>query len=243
MEKHTNDLTINQEIAGYCRISVDEELDRDNTSIENQKKIIEEFVKAKFPTCKLSIYEDRDRSGYTFEQREGYQQLRKKLMNGDISVLIVKDFSRFSRRNSKGLVELEDLRDAGVRIISIGDAIDYPTYDDWTAIQFRFLINEMPVTDISKKVRSVISRRQADGEWICSVPYGYIISNMKKQEISVVTDEAEVVRKVFELYNDGWGYKKIANYLTDKKIPTPRMKEIQRAEERGDECKLKAKPE
>lgn len=243
MDKNTNDLTLCQEIAGYCRISVDEELDRDNTSIENQKKIIEEFVKAKFPKCKLSIYEDRDRSGYTFEQREGYQKLRKKLMNSHISVLIVKDFSRFSRRNSKGLVELEDLRDAGVRIISIGDAIDYPTYDDWTAIQFRFLINEMPVTDTSKKVRNVISRRQADGEWICSVPYGYIISNMKKQEISVVPDEAEVIRKVFELYNDGWGYKKIANYFTDKKIPTPRMKEIQRAEERGDECKLKAKPE
>ena len=243
MDKNTNDHTLCQEIAGYCRISVDEELDRDNTSIENQKKIIEEFVKAKFPKCKLSIYEDRDRSGYTFEQREGYQKLRKKLMNSHISVLIVKDFSRFSRRNSKGLVELEDLRDAGVRIISIGDAIDYPTYDDWTAIQFRFLINEMPVTDTSKKVRNVISRRQADGEWICSVPYGYIISNMKKQEISVVPDEAEVIRKVFELYNDGWGYKKIANYLTDKKIPTPRMKEIQRAEERGDECKLKAKPE
>lgn len=243
MDKNTNDLTLCQEIAGYCRISVDEELDRDNTSIENQKKIIEDFVKAKFPKCKLSIYEDRDRSGYTFEQREGYQKLRKKLMNSHISVLIVKDFSRFSRRNSKGLVELEDLRDAGVRIISIGDAIDYPTYDDWTAIQFRFLINEMPVTDTSKKVRNVISRRQADGEWICSVPYGYIISNMKKQEISVVPDEAEVIRKVFELYNDGWGYKKIANYLTDKKIPTPRMKEIQRAEERGDECKLKAKPE
>jgi len=243
MEKHTTDIIVNKEIAGYCRISVDEELDRDNTSIENQKKIIEEFMKAKFPKCKLTIYEDRDRSGYTFEQREQYQQLRKRLMNGEISILIVKDFSRFSRRNSKGLVELEDLRDAGVRIISIGDAIDYPTYDDWTAIQFRFLINEMPVTDTSKKVRSVISRRQADGEWICSVPYGYIISNMKKQEISLVEDEAEVIRKVFELYNEGWGYKKIANYLTDKKIPTPRMKEIQRAEERGDECKLKAKPE
>ena len=28
-------------IAGYCRISVDEELDRDNTSIENQKAIIQ----------------------------------------------------------------------------------------------------------------------------------------------------------------------------------------------------------
>ena len=46
METHTNDITLTQEIAGYWRSSVDEELDRDNTSIENQKKIIEEFVKA-----------------------------------------------------------------------------------------------------------------------------------------------------------------------------------------------------
>ncbi len=243
MDTKKQDVSFVGEIAGYCRISVDEELDRDNTSIENQKKIIKEFVKSRFPKCKLTIYEDRDRSGYTFEQREQYQRLRKRLMGGEISILIVKDFSRFSRRNSKGLVELEDLRDAGVRIISIGDSIDYPTYDDWTSIQFRFLINEMPVTDTSKKVRNVISRRQADGEWICTVPYGYIITNMKKQEIAIVPDEAEVIRKVFELYNDGWGYKKISNYLTEMKIPTPRMKEIERILERGDECKLKSKPE
>ena len=36
-------------IAGYTRISVDDELDRDNVSIENQKAIIEDFVKTQFP--------------------------------------------------------------------------------------------------------------------------------------------------------------------------------------------------
>ena len=155
-------------IAGYCRISVDEELDRDNTSIENQKAIISDFAAQKFPGSALTFYEDRDRSGYTFEQREGYQKMRPLLMSHKYDILIVKDFSRFSRRNSRGLVELEDLRDAGVRIISIGDSIDYPTYDDWTSIQFRFLVNEMPVTDASKKVRSVVRNRQSKGEWICA---------------------------------------------------------------------------
>ena len=58
-------------IAGYARISVDEELDRDNTSIENQKAIISDFVARKLPGAELVLYEDRDRSGYTFEQREG----------------------------------------------------------------------------------------------------------------------------------------------------------------------------
>nr|CDL65596.1 unnamed protein product [uncultured bacterium] len=231
------------DIAGYCRISVDDELDRDNTSIENQKSIIKEYVNRTFPGSRLTFYEDRDRSGYTFEQREGYQEMRPLLMGRQYDILVVKDFSRFSRRNSRGLVELEDLRDAGVRIISIGDSIDYPTYDDWTAIQFRFLVNEMPVTDASKKVKSVIKRRQEDGKWICAVPYGYVITNNKTMTFEVEPTEAEVVRKIFELYISGWGYKKIANYLTEQKIPTPRMNERARKEAKGEECKLKVRPE
>lgn len=228
-------------IAGYCRISVDEELDRDNTSIENQKSIIKDYVARTFPGSELDFYEDRDRSGYTFEQREGYQKMRPSLMGRRYDILVVKDFSRFSRRNSRGLVELEDLRDAGVRIISIGDSIDYPTYDDWTAIQFRFLVNEMPVTDASKKVKSVIKRRQEDGKWVCAVPYGYVLTNSKTMAFEVDPPCAEVVRKVFELYNDGWGYKKIANYLTEQNIPTPRMVERSRKEAKGEECRIKAK--
>ena len=228
------------DIAGYCRISVDEELDRDNTSIENQKAIIEDFVKRKFPDSTLTFYEDRDKSGYTFDQRPGYQEMRRELIAHRMDILIVKDFSRFSRRNSRGLVELEDLRDAGVRIISIGDGIDFPNDDDWLKIQFQFLINEMPVTDTSKKVKSVIKRRQADGKWICAAPYGYIVN--KRQEFEVVPTEAEIVREIFRLYIDGWGYKKIANHLTDEGIPTPRMAERERKEAAGQEYKRTSKP-
>ena len=227
------------DIAGYCRISVDEELDRDNTSIENQKSIITDFVKEKFPESSLTFYEDRDRSGYTFEQREGYQSMRPLLMGHTYDILVVKDFSRFSRRNSRGLVELEDLRDAGVRIISIGDSIDYPTYDDWTAIQFRFLVNEMPVTDASKKVKRVVQIRQSKGEWICAAPYGYIVN--KSQRFEVVPTEADVIRRIYQLYMDGWGYKRIANWLTDEGIPTPRMSERDRKEAAGETSKREVK--
>ncbi len=227
-------------IAGYCRISVDEELDRDNTSIENQKAIIEDFVKHKFPGSTLTFYEDRDKSGYTFDQRPGYQAMRRELMGHKKDILIIKDFSRFSRRNSRGLVELEDLRDAGVRIISIGDNIDFPNDDDWLKIQFQFLINEMPVTDASKKVKSVIQRRQQDGQWLCAAPYGYILN--KRREFELVPTEAEIVREIFRLYIDGWGYKKIANHLTDRGIPTPRMAERERREAAGEACRRPAKP-
>lgn len=228
------------DIAGYARISVDDELDQKNISIENQKAIIEDYVHQNFPGSSLTFFEDRDRSGYTFDQREGYQEMRRGLMSHKYDILIIKDFSRFSRRNSRGLVELEDLRDAGVRIISIGDCIDFPNDDDWLKIQFQFLVNEMPVTDTSRKVRNVIKRRQADGEWICAAPYGYIVNSRK--DFEVVPTEADIVRKIFELYNNqGWGYKKIANYLTDQGIPTPRMSEQLRKEADGKECKRRAK--
>jgi stage V sporulation protein T len=228
-------------IAGYCRISVDEELDRDNTSIENQKTIITEYVVKHFPNAELSLYEDRDRSGYSFEQREGYQKMRKHLMNGDYKILIIKDFSRFARRNSKGLVELEDLRDAGVRIISIGDVIDYPTQDDWMAIQFRFLINEMPVTDASKKVKAVIKSRQEKGQWICNVPYGYVMEDTKKMTFKISQPEADTVKEIYQMYLKGYGFKKISNILADQHIPTPRAAFVQRKEQEGEECKFSYK--
>ena len=228
------------DIAGYARISVDDEQEQKNISIENQKAIIEDYVKTHFPGSTLMFFEDRDRSGYTFDQREGYQEMRRGLMQHKYDILIIKDFSRFSRRNSRGLVELEDLRDAGVRIISIGDGVDFPNDDDWLKIQFQFLVNEMPVTDTSRKVRSVVKRRQNDGEWICAAPYGYLVTEGKQFEI--IPTEAETVRRIFDLYsNAGWGYKKIANYLTDQGVPTPRMSERMRKEAAGKKAKREAK--
>ena len=148
-------------IAAYTRISVDEEIDSLNTSIENQKQIINDYVAKFFPGAKVDFYEDKDRSGYTFEQRLGYQQMKAKMLTGCYDTMIVKDFSRFARRNSHGLSELEIFRDAGIRIIAIGDSVDYPIYTkDWMMIQFIFLRNETPVTDTSRKVRIVIENKQ-----------------------------------------------------------------------------------
>jgi len=236
-------MVITLNISAYTRISVDIEQDRDNTSIENQKKIISDYISEHFPAARVTFYADRDRSGYTFAQREDYMRMRPKLLDGESTVLIVKDFSRFSRRNSLGLLELELLRDAGVRIISIGDNIDYPTRDDWMLIQFKFLMNEFPVTDTSKKIKAIIKNRQKSGQWVCSVPYGYRITNTKEMTYEIDPAAAEVVREIFDLYNSGWGYKKIANYLTDKGVPTPRANEIAWRESMGQKTRLTAKSE
>ena len=81
------DIALNADIVGYARISVDIEKEEDkNVSIENQIDFIEDYAKAHFPNCSLKIYKDRDRSGYSFEQREDYQKMRKRLMNGEAKI-------------------------------------------------------------------------------------------------------------------------------------------------------------
>ncbi len=210
-------------IAAYARISVDDDLDNENVSIENQKAIIQDFVDNRFPGSKVTYFEDRDMSGYTFEQRTSYQKMKKALLRQEFDMLIVKDFSRFGRRNSLGLLELENFRDNGVRVISIGDSVDYPTNNDWLMIQFRFLMNEIPVTETSKKIKDVIRKRQKDGQWLCNCPYGYYLHPTKKNEVLIDEEGAAVVREIFQLYNKGWGYKKISNYLTEHGRPTAMM--------------------
>ena len=91
----------------------------------------------------------------------------------------------------------------------------------------------MPVTDTSRKVKSVIRRRQEDGKWICAAPYGYIVN--KQQQFEVVPVEADVIRRIYRLYIDGWGYKRIANALTDEGVPTPRMSERERKVAEGED--------
>lgn len=229
-------------IAAYCRISVDDEKNDKNTSIENQKLIINSYIEKHFPDSDVTFFEDRDKSGFSFNERPAYQRMRPLLMKGEYDILIVKDLSRFARNLVYGYAELEELKDAGVRTIAIGDDLDYPDNEDWFKTHLQMLFNEMPVRETSKKVNSVVKRRQQDGNWICAVPYGYVFTNTKKMTFEVDPPAAAVVKKIFELYISGWGYRKIAEYLTEQHIPTPKMDEIARMEAQDKEHNIKASP-
>lgn len=121
-------------------------------------KIPEKYKMKLIPTYLTFIY-GKSGSGKTTISKAFFMHSTQNV------IYIIKDLSRFSRRNSRGLAELENLSDNGVRIIYITDNIDFPTENEWLQIQFRFIINEMPVTDTSKKVRKVIENRQKAGKW------------------------------------------------------------------------------
>lgn len=141
-------MTTTYHIAGYCSVFSDEQMNLDN-SIEKQKDAIRELVELKYPGSNFTLFADCDCSEDAFQQREGFQAMYQGLISNEYDILVVKDLSRISSRSNRGCLALEDLRDHGVRIISIDDNIDYPTVDDWLKIQIQFLVSTIPVVDVS----------------------------------------------------------------------------------------------
>ena len=80
---------LNKKTALYCRLSQDDGLDGDSNSIQNQKKILEQYaIDHHFPNpC---FYVDDGYSGANFN-RPDFQRMITDMENGEIGIIITKD--------------------------------------------------------------------------------------------------------------------------------------------------------
>lgn len=214
--------------AGYVRLSRDDDK-RNYTSIENQKLIIKQYA-AEHGSVIDRWYEDDGVSGYIFD-RPGFGQLMADL-DRDIDTVYVKDFSRLGRHNAKVLLLLDEFQERGKHLIVIDDNYDSMDSSDDT-IGIKTWFNERYIKDTSKKIRRAIGAKQKDGTLVTQPPLGYHRNAKDKHILEIVPKEAEYVKMIFELYISGYGYRKIANYLTDQGIPTPSMILHRREMEQG----------
>ena len=79
----------------YCRLSNDDERDGESASIENQKLLLQRYVRQK-GWNEIDTYIDDGYSGTNFD-RPGVQRLIEDAKVGKINVVLVKDLSRFGR--------------------------------------------------------------------------------------------------------------------------------------------------
>lgn len=205
-------------VAGYVRLSRDDDK-KNYTSIENQKLLINQFASELGYVIDI-WYEDDGISGYSFN-RPGFTKLLDDLEH-DIDTVIAKDLSRIGRHNAKVLLLLDDFKERGKRLLLVDDNYDTLNEDD-DIIGIKTWYNERYVKDTSRKIRKVIRARQEKGTLLLRVPFGYVRDQIDKSKIIIIEEEAEYIRRIFELYLKGYGYRKIANILTGQRMPTPSM--------------------
>ena len=204
--------------AGYVRLSRDDD-HKNYVSIENQKLIINQYA-ADHGAVIDRWYEDDGISGYIFD-RPGFQQMMADL-DRDVDTVYVKDFSRLGRHNAKVLLLLDEFQERGKHLIVIDDNYDSMDSSDDT-IGIKTWFNERYVKDTSKKIKRAIGARQKEGTLMTQPPFGYRRNEKDKTILEIIPKEADSIKLVYDLYISGFGYRKIANYLTDHQIPTPSM--------------------
>jgi site-specific DNA recombinase len=220
------------EAVGYVRLSKDEDKEK-YASIIHQKKLIGEW--ASNHDCIITDwYEDDNFSGYIFD-RPDFTRLINDLETGKVSTLIVKDLSRIGRHNAHTLLFIEQIRNLNKRLILIneGNGGWDSTIDNDDLVGIKTWYNEMYVKDISKKIRSAMTTRQKEGTMLIREYYGYKKHPTLKNTLIIEEELVPILKEMFELYMNGFGYRKIADLFTKKGYPTPSVHAKKRYEENG----------
>lgn len=210
----------------YLRLSNDDgDTEKDSNSIENQEKLIRNYLKD-FPEIKIyKVYKDDGYTGTNFS-RPGFLQMYKDLCDKKANTIIVKDLSRFGRDYVEtGRYIKKEFRKTGIRFISVLDHFDSLTA---TSMDYNLLlpvknfVNDQYSSDISLKVRSSQKAMRAEGLYIG--PYvGYGRKKDPRDKHNIIIDEyaAGIIRDMIDdLY---WGYtvNKISDRLNQRGIQAP----------------------
>lgn len=230
-EQAHKDKVWNFSVALYIRLSKEDSGKNNQNTVENQKALLEDFVKNKPDMKVVDIYIDNGFSGTNFE-RPAFQKMMEDGKRGKINCIIVKDLSRLGRSYLEIGNYLEKIFPfLNIRFISVTDHFDtfaVTSSEDGRGlangieIPLKNIINEVYAKDISRKVGSAIEIKKKEGRYGGGVaPYGYQKSNIVKGKYEVDEEAARVVRYIFELRLKGYGYCSIAKILNEKGIKSP----------------------
>lgn len=215
-------LELNKDAGIYCRLSKDDERMGESVSVENQKLMLQKYVKEQ-GWNEVDVYCDDGYTGTNFE-RPAVKRMIEDAKAGRINIIVVKDLSRFGRN----YIEIGQYTDylfptIGCRFIALSNGVDTMTQGSGNDMMgFVNLFNEFHSRDTSRKVRAVKKSYAEQGKFIAAkTPLGYMRSPADHNSLAVDEDNAPLVRRIFDMRSGGMGYHKIAVTLNDEKIPTP----------------------
>lgn len=196
----------------------------ESNSIANQKSLIMDYLQSRPEFRVVSIREDDGFSGTDFN-RPAFQAMMEDVKKGVINCIIVKDLSRFGRNYIEVGRYLEKLFPMlGIRFIAVND--NYDSLEADTAhdivVPFKNLINDSYCRDLSVKIRSHLTIKRKNGEFIGAFAcYGYLKDKNNRNQLVVDTYAGQVVKDIFRMKINGMSQYRIADALNEQGILSP----------------------
>ena len=205
----------------YERLSRDDDLMGDSSSIVNQKRYLESYAE-QHGYGSVRHYTDDGWSGGSFD-RPAWKQLVADIEAGKVATVLAKDMSRIGRDYLQtGFYTEIFFREHGVHFIAIANNVDSEDQSSSEFAPFLNIVNEWYLRDQSRKVTAAYKVKGSSGKPTTnSAIYGYKKDPEDKDHWLVDEEAAAVVRRIFRLAVEGHGPYDISRMLTEEKVQCP----------------------
>ncbi|MCM3478948.1 recombinase family protein [Caldibacillus thermoamylovorans] len=205
-------------VAIYARVSTTEQAE-EGYSIDEQTRILNEWCNDNGYIV-YKEYVDRGISGKSIAARPALQQLLMDAKKKEFDIVVVWKMNRLARNILDLLKIVNLLEQKNIAFKSFSER--YETATPSGKLQFHMMaaIAEFERGNIAENVKMGMLARAKEGSWNGGQVLGYDTveisgENKKRRHTKLVINqnEAQTVRRIFELYIQGHGYKSIANRI------------------------------
>lgn len=204
---------LNLRVTYYARVSTDK--DEQLHSLKAQIQYYTEFIKQNKNWIFVEGYIDEGLSGTNVSKRESFLKMINDAKLKKFDFIITKEISRFSRNTLDSIKYTQDLLKSGVGVFFQSDNINTLMPDAELRLTIMSSIAQDEVRKLSERVKFGFKRAIEKGVVLGnSNIWGYTKKNGK---LVIVEKEAEVVRKIYDLYvNHRKGMRAITKWLTEQ---------------------------
>jgi len=206
-------------VAIYARVSTAEQAE-EGYSIDAQIELIKNRCTVEGKTV-VAVYADRGISGKSMTKRYELQKMLQDSKYNLFDEVIVWKTNRLARNMLDLLQIVKILEENRVTFKSMTEPYDTSTPAGKLTMGMLGSIAEFERTTILENLKMGMEARAKKGYKNGGKLLGYrSVGTGKDSKLEIVWEEAEIVRKIFNLYVDGKGYKAIANQLNKQGYKT-----------------------
>ena len=180
--------------AGYARLSMEDSGKPGADTIDEQKRLISEFIQTQNDMSVVGLYADEGISGTSTKRREGFNRMVEDALAGKIGLILTKSVSRFARNTVDSLTTIRKLKEHGTEVYFEKENIW--TFDSKGELLLTIMssLAQEESRSISLNVTWGQRKRFADGK--ATVPFGRFLGYDRGEHGELVINEEEADKKV-----------------------------------------------
>jgi len=208
-------------VAAYCRVSTERESQQSSIDLQirHYTRLIQNNPEWNF----AGVFYDYE-SGLRKDKRNGLDAMLKKAYKGEIDYIITKSISRLSRNVLDILTIIRGLKVRGINIYFEKEGLNSIEEEKEIDIAFNGALAQEESRNLSENIQWGYQRKFERGDnFAGKSPMGYRCENNKW---IIAPEEANIIRKIYQLYLEGSTLQQIKEDLEEKQIKTAMGKEI-----------------